>query len=219
MTKRILMGRVAIVAVIGALIFCVRPAVCSPAGAAEAPWELKKDEDGIRVEVRKVEGSAIKEYRGTVVVDTGTEAVMRLFEEDERMAEWFHQCTESRLITANTPEDKVLYVVISMPWPVKDRDLVFRRIRSQDPATGAVVEYRLSALPEGYPEQAGKVRMPYLKGIWRFTPLAGGRTEIYYQQHSEVGGHIPAWLVNKLAVNIPFNSLSRFRQLLWKARA
>ena len=183
--------------------------------AAEYPWELKKNEDGIRVSVRKVEGSSILEYQGTVVVNAAPEAVIRLFEEDRRIPEWFHQCSEARLIRANTPEDKILYFVISMPWPVTDRDLVFRRVRSQDPATGAV-EYRSSSLSGVYPEQGGKVRMPYLKGFWRFTPLADGRTEIYYQQHSEVGGHIPDWLVNRLAVNIPFNSLFHFRQQLSK---
>ena len=100
---------------------------------------------------------------------------------------------------------------------MQDRDLVFRRVRSKDPTTGTV-EYRTSSLSEVYPEQDSKVRMPYLKGLWRFTLLPDGRTEMYYQQHSEVGGHIPAWLVNKLAVNIPFHSLSRFRELLSKAR-
>ena len=183
--------------------------------AAESPWELKKDEDGVRAYVRDVEGSPIREFKGTVTVDASPEEAVRLFEEDGRMPEWFHQCTEARLLKADSAENKVLYVVISMPWPVKDRDLVFRRLRSRDPVTGAV-EYRTSAAADVYPEQSGKVRMPYLKGLWRFTPLPDGRTEIYYQQHGEVGGHIPDWLVNKLAVNIPFNSLSRFRQLLLK---
>ena len=215
MTKHILTGMLSIAVLAGALTSGAFPAMASPVVAAEVPWVLKKDEDGVRAYVRKVEGSSILEYKGTVVVDAGLEAVIRLFEEDGRMTEWFHQCSEARLIKTNTPEDKVLYFVISMPWPVKDRDLVFRRVRSKDPATGAV-EYRTSSLPGVYPEQGGKVRMPYLKGLWRFTPLADGRTEMYYQQHSEVGGHIPAWLVNKLAVNIPFNSLSRFRQLLPK---
>jgi hypothetical protein len=208
MTKRILTGM---------LSMALLAAVSFPAAAAEYPWKVKKDEDGIRVSVRKVEGSSILEYKGTVVVDASPEAVVRLFEEDGRMPEWFHQCTEVRLLRANSPEDKALYFVISMPWPVKDRDLVFRRVRSRDPATGSV-EYRTSSLSEVYPEQDGKVRMPYLKGLWRFTPLGDGRTEIYYQQHSEVGGHIPNWLVNKLAVNIPFNSLSRFRRLLLKPK-
>jgi hypothetical protein len=200
-TRRILTGMVSV-------MLCAGPLM-----ASEAPWELKKDENGIRAYVRDVPGSSIREFKGTVVVDASQVAATRLFEEDGRMPEWFHQCSESRLIKANTPEDKVLYFVIAMPWPVTDRDVVFRRVRSQDLVTG-VVEYRTSAVPDVYPEQRGKVRMPYLKGLWRFTPLSDGRTEIYYQQHSEVGGHIPDWLVNKLAVNIPFNSLSRFRQLL-----
>ncbi len=190
-------------------------AMASFSFAAEYPWELKKNQDGIQVSVRKVEGSAILEYRGTVVVNTGLKAVLRVFGDNSRMREWFHQCAEARQIKANSPEDEILYFVISMPWPVQDRDLVFRRVRSTDPATG-VVEYRSSSLPGIYPEQKGRVRMPFSKGFWRFTPLADGRTEIYYQQHGEVGGHIPAWLVNQLAVNIPFNSLSRLRQLLVK---
>jgi len=114
-------------------------------------------------------------------------------------------------------EDKLLYFVISMPWPVKDRDLVFRRVGSTDPVTG-VVEYRTFSESMSYPEKKGKVRMPYLKGLWIFTPLAEGGTEISYQEHSEVGGHIPDWLVNRLAVNVPFESLARFRDILSKEK-
>ena len=189
--------------------------LAGPVMAAEFPWELKKDENGVQAYVRRVEGSSILEYKGTVVVEATLADALRLFEEDVRMPEWFHQCTESRSLKTETPDLKILYSVIHMPWPVTDRDVVFRRARAKDPVTG-VVRYETSAVPYDYPEQPGKVRMPYLKGLWRFTPLANGRTEIYYQQHSEVGGHIPDWLVNKLAVNIPFNSLSHFRQLLVK---
>ncbi len=197
----------------GFLLLAVMLMMPASSFAADHPWKLKKDEDGIQVHVRKIDGSSILEYKGAVVVDASLEEVVRLFEEDGRIPEWFHKCSEAKLIKASTPEDKVLYFVISMPWPVKDRDVVFRRIRSKDPATGAV-EYKSSALPKGYPEQSGKIRMPFLQAIWRLTPLEGGRTELYYQQHSEVGGHIPAWLVNKLAVNIPFDSLFNFRRLL-----
>lgn len=182
----------------------------SPGSAAEAPWELKKDESGIQVFVRPVEGSSILEYKGVMTVDAGMEPVIVFYEEDARMPEWFHQCAEAWLIEAATPDDKLVYFALDMPWPVKNRDCVFRRVRSKNPDTG-VVEYTLTALPDRYPKQKGRIRMPYLKSCWRFTPLGANRTEIYYQSHSEVGGHIPSWLVNKLAVNIPFNSLSGFR--------
>jgi hypothetical protein len=219
--------------IFAALVAFLLSCACSNVFAAEHPWELKKDEDGIQVHVRPVEGSDILEYKGVTVVDAGLDALIAFYEKEKRMPEWFHQCVEADLLEAKTPaldsnnperlrpeldapvrsEEKVLYFVISMPWPVKDRDSVYRRIRSQDPATGAI-EYKVSAVPNFYPEQKGRIRMPYLKGFWRFTPLQDGRTEVYYQQHSEVGGHIPAWLVNKLAVNIPFESLDNFRRIL-----
>ena len=179
----------------------------------EYPWELKRDEGGIRVHVRKIEGSSILEYKGTVMVKAGIEKVVGLFEDDARTAEWFYECTDSRVVKTYTPDDKILYATIHMPWPVKDRDIVFRQIRSVDSDSGTV-RYETSAVPRDYPDQKGKIRMPYMKGRWLFTPLAKGGTEISYQEHSEVGGHIPDWLVNRLAVNIPFNSLERFRDLL-----
>lgn len=199
-----------------AVIFCgMFFAITSAVFAVEYPWELKKVEDGIRVHVRKVEGSAILEYKGTVTVKAGVEEAVRLFEDDARTPEWFYECLESRTLRTETPSSEIIYFAIHMPWPVKDRDAVFRRVRTNDLATGAV-RYETSALPQDYPEQKGKIRMPIMKGRWSFTPLAGGGTEVTYQEHSEVGGHIPAWLVNKLAVNIPFNSLARFRELLAK---
>lgn len=181
--------------------------------AADHPWELKKNAEGIQVFVREVDGSSILEYKGSTIVEAGLDAVLALYEQETRMPEWFHQCVESRLLNEKSPEDKIFYFVIDLPFPVKDRDSVFERTRSRDAATGSVA-YQLTALPDFYPRQKGKIRTPYLKGVWRFTPLGPGRTEVYYQQHSEVGGHIPAWLVNRLAVNIPFESLFNFRRLL-----
>ena len=189
--------------------------VASPANVfgAEYPWELRKDEDGVRAYVRKVEGSSILEYKGIVTVEAGVKEAVRLFEDDARTVEWFYDCKESRVIKDESPDIMIGYFAINMPWPVKDRDAVYRRVLTKDPATGAF-QYKTSGVPEDYPEQKGKVRMPYMKGFWSFTPVAGGGTEVIYQEHSEVGGHIPDWLVNRLAVNIPFNSLASFRDLL-----
>ncbi|MBI3307112.1 MAG: START domain-containing protein [Candidatus Omnitrophica bacterium] len=197
---------------IGAIIFvlflCVKTVF-----ASGFPWELKKNENGIEVSVRKVEGSPILEYKASMIVETGLEKVLAFYEEGQRMPEWFYQCVESRLLEEKSPNEKILYFVIDLPWPVKNRDSVYHRVRSQDPATGAV-EFVISAVPDYLPEQDGRVRTPALKGIWRFTPLPDGRTEVYYQQHSDAGGHIPAALVNKLAVSIPYNSFFNFRKLL-----
>ncbi len=182
----------------------------SPA-QAENEWELKKDSKGIQVHTREVEGSPILEYKARMVVDRPLAEVVALYEDETRMPDWFHNCTASRRVEDLGPDQKILYFVIAMPWPVKDRDGVYLRARTTDPATGAV-EYRVTAEPERLPPVDGLVRMPMLKGLWRLTPLDANRTEVYYQQHSDAGGHIPAMIVNQLAVSIPFHTLKNFRE-------
>lgn len=198
----------------GLLVFCVL-GFSVPAFAAEHPWMLKKDKDGIRVSVRKVEGSAFLEYQAVVVVDTPLEEVVRLYEEKEngRMPEWFHQCKEVRLLETRSPEDKLYYFVLWMPPPFRTRDLVYRRLRTTDPP-GNVVEYKVRAMPELFPPQHDKIRMPSADGYWRLSRHGEGKTEVYYRQHSDMGGTVPAWLVNLLAVNMPYNTLANFRRLL-----
>ena len=76
------------------------------------------------------------------------------------------------------------------------------------------LEYHASVAPDYLPLRAGRIRMPAIRGGWRFTPLPDGRTQVDYQQHGDVGGYIPAWIINQLAVNIPFHTLENFRKLL-----
>jgi START domain len=200
------------------LVFCSME-FSAFASLKEYPWVLKKNTDGIRVSVRKVEGSSFLEYSGIVAVDTGLEEVVRLYEEKEdgRMPEWFLHCKEVRLIETRSPEDKTYYFVLSMPIPFQDRDLVYRRIRTTDPVAG-VVEYRVKELSGIFPQQHNRVRMLSSTAYWRLRRVGKERTEVYYQQHSELGGVLPAWLVNVLAVNIPFHTLTNFRRLLMEEK-
>ncbi len=182
--------------------------------AVEYPWQLKRDREGIVVYTRKVSGSSILEYKATVTVHAPIEKVIALFEDDQKLPQWYYQCVKFERLQDEGPGQKIFYFVIHLPWPVSERDSIFRRVKFSD--AHGVVSYTLSALPEKLPFQKGKIRVLYLKSLWRFTPLADGRTEIYFQQHSDPGGVIPAFIINQLVVDIPFYSLKNFRQLLRK---
>lgn len=179
-----------------------------PSLYAEDTWQLRKNDRGIQVHTRKVAGSPILEYKAVMRVAEPIEKVLAFFEKEQKMPLWFHQCTVSRLVREDSPDGKILYFVLDLPWPVSDRDAVYMRQRSVDPA--GVVTYHLSALPHEIPRKDGIVRIPYLKSFWRFTPLEGGGTEVFFQQHGNVGGNIPAALVNRLAVDIPYSSFRGF---------
>ena len=47
------------------------------------------------------------------------------------------------------------------------------------------------------PVAEGAVRV-VSQGSWVLSPIAGGGTELVYQQHSEIGDSVPRWLISRL---------------------
>jgi hypothetical protein len=198
------------------LIFFVL-ALTNPLYAAEYPWQLKKTAEGISVYTRKVEGSPILEFKAAMTVDAPLAKVIPLYEDVKGLTSWYYQCTHVELIKDEGPQGKILYIVLHLPWPVTERECVFRRSKSTDEKNSSI-SYSIQALPELFPVQKGKIRVLMINSLWSFTPLPYGKTEIYFRQHSNPGGSIPAFLVNVMAVDIPFNSLKTLRQLIMKAQ-
>jgi hypothetical protein len=181
--------------------------------AAEYPWKLRINQEEISVYTRKVKASSILEYKANMIVNAKLAKLMPLFEDVEKMPQWYYQCVQAELIQSESAERQIIYFVLHLPWPVIERDCVFRRIKSLDPVSGEV-SYTLSAVSGKFPQQKGRIRALDLNSIWRLTPLKDGRTEVYFQQHSNPGGSIPSFLVNKLSVEIPFYSFKNLRQMI-----
>jgi hypothetical protein len=199
------------------LIFFVL-AFTAPVYAAEYPWQLKTTAEGISVYTRKVDGSAILEFKATMTVDAPLSKIIPIFEDTKGLMSWYYQCIHSELVKNENPQDKIQYIVLRLPWPVAERDCVFRSSKSTDEKNSSI-SYSIHALPDFLPIKKDKIRVPMINAIWRFTSLPGGKTEIYFQQHSNPGGSLPAFIVNGLTVDTPFNSLKALRQLIMETHA
>ena len=189
--------------------FCLSSSV----KAEPSPWQLKENKDGIPVYTRKVEGSAILEYKANVVVNAPITKAIALFEDETQIPHWYFQCVHSELVANENPKQKIIYLILHLPWPVASRDFVFRRTRTEDPSKG-MVSYSLTALPDRLPPVKGMVRVNSIESLWSFKSLAQGQTEVFFQQHTDPGGNIPASIINELAILTPFNSLKNFRRLI-----
>lgn len=181
--------------------------------ALEYPWQLRLERDGIAVYTRRVEASLIVEFKSSVIVNEPLDKVISFFEDESNLTRWYYQCVRAEVVRKKSLGERIFYFVINLGWPVKDRDCVFSQVKSLDPASGAI-SYALCALPETLPREKGKVRVLFLNATWRFTPLEKNRTEIYFQQHSNPGGSVPVFLVNKLSLEIPFHCLNNLRRMI-----
>jgi len=180
-------------------------------------WELKKEEDGIRVYLREAKDSKIKEVRITMEVQASLSAVVSVLRDPDAYAEWVYKCAESRLLGEADKKECMYYSRIDFPWPIKDRDLVARSSLVQDPNTKQIT-IRSVAHEGQLPEQKDAVRIPAMESRWILTPLSNGKVQMENRIWSDPGGSLPAWLVNMAVDKGPTQTMTRLRDRLGKAK-
>ena len=176
---------------------------------AAEEWSLDKQRDGIEVYTRPVAGSGIKEFKGIAEFEQNPESILLVLRDSDRFKTWFPNCPESKLLDREA-NVSYQYSVMDAPWPVSDRDNVLRSETSRDESSG-IVAIHITAAPDYYPEQDGRVRVRQAKGTWQLEPLAGSRTRVTFSMHLEPGGGIPDWLINARVVETPFEALTNLR--------
>lgn len=180
--------------------------------AFAAEWELRREEQGIKVYTRPVEGSPVFEFLGETVINVPVEKAAALYEDTEKLTQWFHRCKDARLLHQEEPDVRIIYFAADLPWPLHDRDGVYRQIKTTE--RDGTIRFQLSALKEGHAEQPHRVRVRFLDSEWSFSPAPGNKTEVRYRMHTETGGFIPPVLTNRFTVSLPFKSLRNLKRQL-----
>ena len=177
--------------------------------ATPEEWSLDKQKDGIDVYTRPVEGSGIKEFKGVAEVDVNVEKILALLRDSNRFKSWFPNTPESRLL-ARDGDVSYQYSVMGAPWPVNDRDNVLRSVTTRDENTG-IIDIEITAAPDYYPVQKGRIRVRKAHGTWKLKPISPDKTHVTFTMHLEPGGGIPQWMINARIVATPFEALTNLR--------
>jgi len=180
---------------------------------SEENWDLDLKEDGIRVHTRSMDDSRIDAFRAETVLDAPLEAVMAVMADPRSCMEWVHQCAEAFNLPDGSFNDRYAYSINDMPWPASDRDYVLH-IRTMTGDSRDQIIMKMDAVPDRRARRDGYVRMEQASTIYEFTRTDENRTRMIWFQHAEPGGSLPAWLVNRLATDIPYESLSNLNQVV-----
>ena len=185
----------------GALIALLLSARATPGFAFDKREEAReRSRDSQKNEVAiyetAVEGSSYRAYRIETTMDvdvkTAADAAMQILITPSLAPE-----NQARELVRSDEDGYVVYTVIEVPF-VANRDVTVRVTQTRDEGSGAWgLNWR--AIPTaGPPPVPGVVRITKSEGYWRFTPLASGTIRVVYQNHTDVGGSIPGWLVRSM---------------------
>ena len=153
----------------------------------------------------------MKACKGVTELETSVSSVLAVLLDVSNFDEWMPKTKEVKVLEKNGEAEVTYYVLTEAPWPVNDRDGVYTFRALKDTQTGGVL-IKTGCNPDYIPDQPGVVRIKYSEGSWKLIPLANNRVKVVYQNHSEPGGNIPAWLASSSAVDVPFATLKNIRQ-------
>jgi START domain len=187
--------------------------LCGALQASAQPWELKKEEDGIRIYTRTADNSRFNEVKVETIVSGKLSSLAALILDIGSYPNWSFNTEKTSVLKRVGPAELYYYSLIHSPWPASDRDLAVHLHISQDSSTRTMYIHA-TGIPGYIPEKKGIVRVPVSIERWVVTPLPGDRIRINYELQVDPGASAPAWLINLLSTKGPFETFCHIRDQL-----
>jgi hypothetical protein len=188
------------------------------AAMSEEDWTLRRQDVELDVTVHdRSTPDGYREFRGVTHVQSRLSAFVALLHDSARMPEWLYRAERVETIEEVSATENYSYAVISLPWPFRDRDSIVHAVMKQDPVTQELT-LRATAVPDYLPSVKGYIRMPLIESMWRFTPLADGRTRVEFSGYADPGGKLSSGLLatfqSKLIWQSPYNTLRNLHKVI-----
>lgn len=180
-----------------------------PISTSGAAWELQRNDEQAMAYSRIDKASGLQVCRVETVMKASLNALVAMQRDAARIPQWMDGVKSSRIVQ-EADNYYITHTLVPSPWPVKDRDSVVRSDIRQQEDGSVLIEF---ASVEGVvPLQKSYERVQNVKGYWCFTPLQDGKTRVEYEVMVDPGGKLPAWLVNRFALDVPYNSIKQMHK-------
>ncbi len=145
-----------------------------------------------------------------MALNTAAARVSELMGDGNGCAEWRTTCKSSTVLEQVSDAERYIYLVLDLPWPAADRDLVMHSKTVIDPASQtAIVE--LVSDSSKHPAQ-DYVRAES-QGKFVIRAVGDDKVEFTYIMHTDLGGDLPPRAVNSRLAETTLDELIRLRKL------
>jgi hypothetical protein len=176
-------------------------------------WEFTGERDGVKIYTLKAPGTDLIQVKGVVRLRTTLGGVINLlygtFDSNDYGYKGQH------IIERVDPHLEYSGFRLDFPFPFQTREFVVRTHLVQHPRTKEVLIVTAAA-PDKEPPDDCCFRVTEMNNTWRFTPLENGQVELEYINNTNMGGFMPALMMNKFKVKIVAGALSKMQGYLEK---
>lgn len=174
-------------------------------------WEKVKEEHGIKVYSKLVEGTDLVGFRGETYVYAPADKVLWVLMDNKYRKNWVDRLLHSEVLDRVSNKKFIVYQVFKLPWPLQNRDFVYQGILTKNKRLKSIdlvlnsVEHKLA------PETVG-VRAEITRSLYRVVPMGKFKTKLEVEILSDPKGWIPTFVVNLIQKNWPYKTLSAVKK-------
>jgi START domain len=183
-------------------------AVCS-AGIRAQNWQLKKEEDGIRIYTAATPNSNVRSVKVECTLHAPLSQIIACLLDVDAQKNWVYNCKNSRLVEQIKDNEFVFYSQVDLPWPATNRDYISHITIAQP--SSSLVTIDANAEPNKEPQKKGFVRVVSSRAHWDLVPM-GDQTKVVYTLHFDPAGSVPAWLTNMFITKGPLLTFHKLGQ-------
>ena len=197
------------------LVLLSHPSTAQAQSANHLPpkWRLEKDKNGIQVFSRITEESRFKQIKVLCEIDGTLSQLYAFLSDISSYTAVVYKTKEAYLLKQVSDRELFYYTETSLPWPVKNRDLLIHMTFLPDPGNKQLIIKAENA--QGFvPVKPDKVRIPYWRSVWTVVKKSPSRLRIEYVFTVDPGGDLPVWLINLTAAMGPYASFINLEENL-----
>ena len=178
-------------------------------------WNLAKEVDGIKIFEAVVKGADVVAFRGETTLHFPIERVVSSLADMERKEEWMHDLKEVRTLEILNPRVRIEYYHSGTPWPLSDRDFIYRAEFKYFPKAETFVLNLQNAEHKSMPKREGVVRGKIIESNYFISKTdKPGVTKMAVEILVDPMGSVPKWLVNIFQKDWPRNTLTSLKRLM-----
>lgn len=176
--------------------------------AGNGSWELEKNENGIKVYTRTVDGENIREFKALTTISASRKTIAQIIVNINDYVNWYPDISEAQILEKIAPGQYYVYSVLDLPWPATDRDGVSKMTISKSDGTTTIKMKSVDGIKD---ENDDYVRIEKSYGYWKLKTV-GSKTSVHFQYFASPGGSLPDWIINMFIVDNPFDTLTLLKE-------
>jgi hypothetical protein len=178
-------------------------------------WESVNSEDAeIFVKKKSFAGTKFLGVSGITTINASIPQILSLIFNPDNKTKWVDRLKKTVVVEDLGPFDKVLHELYSMPWPISDRDSIYRTQVRQNQEHLVVIDLVNQKTHPQVVESDDYERITIIFSQWVLKAIDADHTQVLVMVNANPGGSLPSWLVNMLQKSWPRNTLSLLKKLL-----